>query len=320
MGSGTESDARNAAALASHVGGLGGGVVVLAPDAMEPAAFDIIKDWHVHRADASDPQQVQRWLNAASTKVGPIRAVVHMTGDVPGEITLTKTGRREWDSMVSRFINTPAVVVQESLKHFVPGGGSDPRKFAGASGRVMVVGPGLPQGRKISGAQRARAEVFRGALRPFATTINQELSDVLKSDVRVFAVLPGSVTGREPNPAGVSAVLDYLVSPEAARSGEVDILPGRVQIALCGEASCATRVRAVAHSQGKYAVWPAVSSLSVGPNGITHQPDLQPAVISTAAVILRYFSPMTADMRAPGQPSQKPPGRKQQRQDGIGMA
>lgn len=225
MGSGTESDARNAAALASHVGDLGGGVVVLAPDEMEPAAFDIIKDLHVHRADASDPQQVRRWLNAASTKVGPIRAVVHMTGDVPGDITLTKTGRREWDSMVSRFINTPAVVVQESLKHFVPGGGSDPRKFAGASGRVMVVGPGLPQGRKISGAQRARAEVFRGALRPFATTINQELSDVLKSNVRVFAVLPGSVTGREPNPAGVSAVLDYLVSPEAARSGEVIFCP-----------------------------------------------------------------------------------------------
>ena len=225
LGSGAESDARNAAALASHVSGLGGGVVVLAPDAMEPAALDIIKGLHVHHTDAADAQQVRRWLRAASAKMGHIMAVIHMTGDVPDDITLTKTSRRDWDSMVSRFINTPAVVVQESLEYFVPGGGSDPRKFAGASGRVMVVGPRLPPGRKVSGAQRARAEVFRGALRPFAATINQELSDVLKSDVRVFLALPGSATGREPDPAGISRILDYLVSPAAAQSGEVIFCP-----------------------------------------------------------------------------------------------
>ncbi|MBI1657931.1 MAG: SDR family NAD(P)-dependent oxidoreductase [Thaumarchaeota archaeon] len=225
LGSGTEADARSAAALASHVIDLGGRVVLLTPHTTEPAVSDIIKDLHVHRADAGDAEQIGRWLRAASEKMGPVLAVVHMTGDVPDGSPLVKTGRQEWDAMVARFINTPAVVVQESLKHFVPGGGSDPRKFAGAKGRVMIVGPGLPRGRKVSGAQRARAEVFRGALRPFATTINQELADVLKSDARVFAVLPGSVSGGDPDPTGVAGVLDYLMSASAARSGEVIFCP-----------------------------------------------------------------------------------------------
>jgi len=44
----------------------------------------------------------------------------------------------------------------------------------------------------LSGGQRTKVEVFRGALRPFTTTVNQELSDVLKSKVRSFLVLPGT--------------------------------------------------------------------------------------------------------------------------------
>ena len=44
----------------------------------------------------------------------------------------------------------------------------------------MIIGPTLPAGKKISGHERAKIEVFRGALRPFATTVNQELSDVLE--------------------------------------------------------------------------------------------------------------------------------------------
>ena len=225
LGSDAEADARSAAALASHITSLGGRVVLLAPNTTEPAASDLIKDLHVHRTDVGDAEQVRRWLRTASEKMGPVLAVVHMTGDVPDGSPLIKTGRQEWDAMVARFINTPAVVAQESLEYFVPGGGSDPRKFAGAKGRVMIVGPGLPRGRKVSGAQRARAEVFRGALRPFATTINQELGDVLKSDARVFAVLPGSVSGGDPDPTGVADVLDYLMSASAPRSGEVIFCP-----------------------------------------------------------------------------------------------
>lgn len=225
LDSGEESDAQNAADLAGHITKLGGRVVLLAPNQMRQAATEIIKDMHVHHTDAKNAEQVRRWLHTASEKIGPILAVVHMTGDVPGGSPLVKTSRQDWDAMVSRFITTPAIVAQEALEYFIPGGGSDPRKFAGASGRVMIVGPGLPRGRKVSGAQRARAEVFRGALRPFSTTINQELADVLKSDARVFVVLPGSVSGSESNNSGVAAVLDYLVSTSATRSGEVIFCP-----------------------------------------------------------------------------------------------
>ena len=70
------------------------------------------------------------------------------------------------------------------MKDFVHGGSDDPRKFKDANGRIIIIGPALPAGKKISGHERAKVEVFRGALRPFATTVNQELSDVLKSNVK----------------------------------------------------------------------------------------------------------------------------------------
>ena len=75
------------------------------------------------------------------------------------------------------------------LDTFVPGGSDDPRKFkekTAGKGRIVIIGPALPAGKKISGHERAKVEVFRGALRPFVTTVNQELSDVLKSNVRVI--------------------------------------------------------------------------------------------------------------------------------------
>ena len=69
------------------------------------------------------------------------------------------------------------------------------------------------------------AEVFRGALRPFATTVNQELSDVLKSNVRVFLILPGTVDGKEPNDENIVNTINYLMSDEAASSSEVIFCP-----------------------------------------------------------------------------------------------
>ena len=60
----------------------------------------------------------------------------------------------------------------------------------------MIIGPDLPIGRKVSGTQRAQVEVFRGALRPFTTTVNQELSDVLKSKIRIYNISRYSNRGR----------------------------------------------------------------------------------------------------------------------------
>ncbi len=107
------------------------------------------------------------------------------------------------------------------MEHFVPGGGKDPRLFKDANGAIMIIGPDLPIGRKISGTKRAQVEVFRGALRPFTTTINQELSDVLNSNIRMFTIFPGSVTGSEPNNENISEALNFLVSEYAKKSAEV---------------------------------------------------------------------------------------------------
>ena len=150
---------------------------------------------------------------------------IHITGDVPEFSKLTELTRNEWDGLVNKFINTPASVAQKAMNVLVPGGSDDPRLFKEAYGRIIIVGPALPAGKKVGGHARAKAEVFRGALRPFATTVNQELSDVLKSNVRMFVILPGTVDGKEPNDENLIDTINYLVTEDARSSSEVIFCP-----------------------------------------------------------------------------------------------
>ena len=150
---------------------------------------------------------------------------IHITGDIPEFSKLTELTRNEWDGLVDKFINTPAQISQNAMETFVPGGSDDPRLFKEAYGRIVIVGPALPAGKKVGGHARAKAEVFRGALRPFATTVNQELSDVLKSNVRMFVVLPGTVDGKEPSNENLIDTINYLVTKEAGTSSEVIFCP-----------------------------------------------------------------------------------------------
>ena len=136
---------------------------------------------------------------------------IHITGNVPNFSKLTELSREKWDKLVNQFINTPATVTQGAIDTFVPGGSDDPRKFKDAKGRIVIIGPDLPAGRKISGHERAKVEVFRGAMRPFATTVNQELSDVLKSNVRAFLILPGTVDGKERSEGNIVNTINYLM-------------------------------------------------------------------------------------------------------------
>lgn len=209
---------RTAEALAEHVQECGGTAVALVPPDAPQAARDALSRYHMHETPLDD---VSRWLQAASAKAGRVAAVVHLTGDVPELGSLAGLDRRSWDQLVDRFVNRPASVARQSFEFMVPGGGADPRLYRGAGGPVVVVGPALPPGRKAGGAKRAHAEVFRGALRPLAATVNQEMSDVLKSRARLFAVLPGSVSGAEPDPARVCAALDFALSEEAHLSQQV---------------------------------------------------------------------------------------------------
>ena len=216
-------DAERAEYLADHVQKNNGkAACLISRSTPAELAERIAGRFHSHVVDITSPAEVDRWLGTVGTSVGEILGVVHITGAVPEIPALTGLSRGEWDRLVEKFVMTPAVVTQRALERFVPGGGRDPRLYRGARGAVMIVGPDLPTGRKVTGTQRAHVEVFRGALRPFTTTVNQELSDVLKSRVRVFTVLPGTVAGAEPSNERVADALDYLVSSEgAASSSEV---------------------------------------------------------------------------------------------------
>ena len=96
--------------------------------------------------------------------VGPGNLFIHFTGNVPNFSKLTELTRDEWNKLVDQFINTPAAFTQMALRNFVPGGSDDPRKFKDAKGRIIIIGPALPAGKKISGHERAKVEVFRGLL------------------------------------------------------------------------------------------------------------------------------------------------------------
>jgi NAD(P)-dependent dehydrogenase (short-subunit alcohol dehydrogenase family) len=214
-------DSDRAEFLAQHVEKNGGKAVCFISNTTPKELQDSISSkFHSHVINFGNQEEVQRWLNTAKT-VGKLSTLIYITGKVSIRSKIIEMSRKEWDSVVDKFVNTPATVIQTALETFIPGGKKDPRLYKGAKATVMVIGPDLPTGPKVSGADRARVEVFRGALRPFATTVNQELSDVLKSNVRSFLVLPGSIDGKESDNAKIADALNYFVSDSARRSSEV---------------------------------------------------------------------------------------------------
>ena len=167
-----------------------------------------------------------RFTNYENDDVKDVDLFIHLTSNVLDDFSkLTELSRDRWDRLVDIFINNPAKFTQNAIDTIVPGGSDDPRKFKDAKGRIIIIGPALPTGKKISGHERAKVEVFRGLLRPFVTTVNQELSDVLKSNVRVFLILPGTVDGKEPNDENIVNTINYLMSDEAGSSSEVIFCP-----------------------------------------------------------------------------------------------
>ena len=216
--------------LIENLGKNGGKVVCLISKNISKDTQEVIsKKVQTNVVDLSNPAEVERSFNTAKN-MGAISAVIHVTGKVPQIGKLIELSRAEWDSLVDKFVNVPAVVAQQSLNLFVPGGGKDPRLFKGKSGSVIIIGPDLPVGSKISENERAKVEVFRGALRPFTTTVNQELSDVLKSNVRIFLVLPGSITGKESNNERIFDAINYFNSDNAHSNSEVIFNPDETRV------------------------------------------------------------------------------------------
>ena len=218
----SKTDAERVEYLAQHVEKNGGKVACFISESTPKELQEYISGkFHSHVVDIKNPEEVERWLNTAKTNIGEILGVIHITGKLPEISKITELTREGWEELIEKFITTPATVAQRTLEQFVPGGGRDPRLFKGAKGAMMIVGPDLPSGRKVTGTQRAQVEVFRGALRPFTTTVNQELSDVLKSNIRIFSIFPGSVAGTEPSNERIAQAFNFLVSENAASSAEV---------------------------------------------------------------------------------------------------
>ena len=218
----SKTDAERVEYLAQHVEKNGGKVACFISESTPKELQEYISGkFHSHVVDIKNPEEVERWLNTAKTNIGEILGVIHITGKLPEISKITELTREGWEELIEKFITTPATVAQRTLEQFVPGGGKDPRLFKGAKGAMMIVGPDLPSGRKVTGTQRAQVEVFRGALRPFTTTVNQELSDVLKSNIRIFSIFPGSVAGTEPSNERITQAFNFLVSENAASSAVV---------------------------------------------------------------------------------------------------
>ena len=217
-----KADAKRVEFLAAHVEKNGGKVACFISQNTPTELQEYISGkFHSHVVDIKNPEEVQRWLNTANTNLGKILAVIHITGKLPEISKLTELSRAGWEELTEKFISTPATVAQRALEQFVPGGKDDPRLYKDAKGAIMIIGPDLPIGRKVTGTQRAQVEVFRGALRPFTTTVNQELSDVLKSKIRLFTIFPGTVAGAEPNNQNIADALNFLVSDSSNSSSEV---------------------------------------------------------------------------------------------------
>ena len=214
-----EQDVQRVISLANKLNDIGVKQVIILSRNSDDMKF--YKDFHSHSLDLLDEEKVKRIFNTAKTKFGNIDAVIHFTGDYDYNRNLSSLSRQEWDGLVNNFIHIPALITREAVRFMAPDGAiHQPAKFKDSKGIIVILGPDSPSGKKISGLSRARSEVFRGALRPYTATVNQELSDVLGSRIRLYLVLAGNVEGVEPNIGNVTTSILNLISGSSLNKNE----------------------------------------------------------------------------------------------------
>ena len=172
-------------------------VIVLAHNHQDMTEYG---EFHSHTIDMLDEKSVRGLLNAAKRRSGKIDSIIHFTGEYDYNLPLSSLSRKQWDALVDNFIYIPGLIVKEGVNAMAPDGSTqEPAKFKDSKGSIVIVGPDAPIGKKVSGLLRARADVFRGALRPYTTTVNQELGDVLGSTIKLHLVFAGNSEGSEPD-------------------------------------------------------------------------------------------------------------------------
>jgi NAD(P)-dependent dehydrogenase (short-subunit alcohol dehydrogenase family) len=218
--SSTKKDTERIKELAGLAHGAGAkDVIVLAHNHQDMTEY---REFHSHTIDMLDEESVRSIFYAAKTRSSKIDSIIHFTGDYDYNIPLSSLSRKQWDALVDNFIYIPGLITKEGVNAMAPEGSiQDPAKFRDSTGAIVLVGPDAPVGKKISGLLRARADVFRGALRPYTTTVNQELSDVLGSSIRLYLVLAGNSEGLEPDNGRLcNSVLNLAAGAAALKRNE----------------------------------------------------------------------------------------------------
>ena len=194
-------------------------IILTQNDEKSPEMSKMFEGFHHHAIDMADENTVKKIFNTINSRYGRTDSVIHFTGSYDYDKKLTALDRQEWDTLVDKFINIPHLVATESVLSMTTRQAlDDPSLFKGVKGNIVIVGPISPVGKKIGGEVRARSEVFRGALRPYVTTANQELRDVLNSDINLTLVLPGNINGDLPDNDKLEKVLIGLSSQDAKKN------------------------------------------------------------------------------------------------------
>jgi NAD(P)-dependent dehydrogenase (short-subunit alcohol dehydrogenase family) len=189
---------------------------------MNPSDLTRFGDFHSHSVNLSNEKTVRMIFNTVRSKFGSLDALIHLTGDHDYNLPFSSLSRAGWDSLVENFIHIPGLIVKEAVNMMAPEGAADePVKFRGSKGVIIIIGPDAPIGEKISGTVRARSEVFRGALRPYTVTVNQELGDVLGSNIRLYLILPGNIEGQPPDTERLNDSLTHLLSVAPLKRNEI---------------------------------------------------------------------------------------------------
>jgi NAD(P)-dependent dehydrogenase (short-subunit alcohol dehydrogenase family) len=212
INSSAEKDLKRAEIIANSLVNKIKQLVILTKDSKDLSYF---KEYHSHSVNLSNEDAVKGIFRVISEKFSAIDAVVLLTGEHDYDMALRSLDRKQWDHLVEDYLFVPAMITRESVTHMAPAGAvSEPSLFKGSTGSIIIVGPDSPVGDKISGVVRARSEIFRGALRPFNATVNQELRDVIKSNIRQYLLLAGNIEGREPDEEKMTNMIVNIISQQ----------------------------------------------------------------------------------------------------------
>ena len=218
INSSAEKDLKRAKIIANSLVNKIKQLVILTKDSKDLSYY---KEYHSHSVNLSNEDAVKGIFRVISEKFSAIDAVVLLTGEHDYDVALRSLDRKQWDHLVEDYLFVPAMITRESVTHMAPAGAvSEPSLFKGSSGSIIIVGPDSPVGDKISGVVRARSEIFRGALRPFNATVNQELRDVIKSNIRQYLLLAGNIEGHEPDEEKITNMILNIITQSSGGNNQ----------------------------------------------------------------------------------------------------